>query len=48
MPTREQRLATAFCRLHRMTNEGGSIPEEWRNEYVSDRVQTFEHRRSSA
>jgi len=39
--TRPQRLATAFCRLHRMTNEGGSIPEEWRNEYVSDRVQTL-------
>lgn len=39
--TREQRLATAFNRLHRMTNEGGSIPEEWRNEHVSDRVQTF-------
>jgi mono/diheme cytochrome c family protein len=38
---REQRLATAFCRLHRMTNEGGSIPEEFRNEYVSDRVHTF-------
>jgi hypothetical protein len=40
-PTRDQRLATAFCRLNRMTNEGGSIPEEWRNEYVSDRVHTF-------
>ena len=40
-PTRAQRLATAFCRLNRMTNEGGSIPEEWRNEYVSDRVHTF-------
>jgi hypothetical protein len=39
--TRQQRLATAFCRLHRMTNEGGSIPEEFRNEYVSDRVHTF-------
>jgi mono/diheme cytochrome c family protein len=39
--TRDQRLATAFCRLHRMTNEGGSIPEEWRTEYVADRVQTF-------
>jgi Protein of unknown function (DUF1553)/Protein of unknown function (DUF1549)/Concanavalin A-like lectin/glucanases superfamily/Planctomycete cytochrome C len=39
-PTREQRLATAFCRLHRMTNEGGSIPEEFRIEYVADRVQT--------
>ncbi|MFL5340981.1 MAG: DUF1553 domain-containing protein [Gemmataceae bacterium] len=39
--TRETRLATAFCRLYRQTNEGGSIPEEWRNEYVSDRVHTF-------
>ncbi len=39
--TREQRLATAFNRLHRMTNEGGSIPEEFRTEYVADRVQTF-------
>jgi hypothetical protein len=35
------RLATAFNRLHRQTNEGGSIEEEWRSEYVSDRVQTF-------
>jgi hypothetical protein len=40
-PTRETRLATAFNRLHRQTNEGGSIEEEWRNEYVSDRVATF-------
>ena len=40
-PTREQRLATAFNRLHRQTNEGGSIEEEWRTEYVSDRVATF-------
>lgn len=40
-PTREQRLATAFNRLHRMTNEGGSVPEEWRVEGVADRVKTF-------
>jgi len=40
-PTRSQRLATAFNRLHRQTNEGGSIEEEWRTEYVSDRVHTF-------
>ncbi len=40
-PTREQRLATAFNRLHRQTNEGGSIEEEYRVEYVSDRVETF-------
>ncbi len=39
--TREQRLATAFNRLHRMTNEGGSVPEEWRLEGVADRVKTF-------
>ncbi|MDA1260345.1 MAG: DUF1549 domain-containing protein, partial [Planctomycetota bacterium] len=39
--TREQRLATAFNRLHRQTNEGGSTEEEYRVEYVADRVQTF-------
>jgi hypothetical protein len=39
--TREQRLATAFNRLHRQTNEGGSIDEEFRTEYVVDRVNTF-------
>ena len=39
-PTRPQRVATAFNRLHRMTNEGGSIVEEYRNESVSDRVHT--------
>ncbi len=40
-PTCQQRLATAFNRLHRQTNEGGSIEDEWRNEYISDRVHTF-------
>jgi len=39
--TREQRLATAFNRLHRQTNEGGSTEEEYRQEYVADRVNTF-------
>jgi hypothetical protein len=39
--TREQRLATAFNRLHRMTNEGGSEEEEFRVESVADRVNTF-------
>jgi hypothetical protein len=39
--TRDQRLATEFNRLHRMTNEGGSVPEEWRIEGVADRVRTF-------
>ncbi len=40
-PTSEQRIATAFNRLHRQTNEGGSIEEEFRTEYVVDRVNTF-------
>jgi Protein of unknown function (DUF1553)/Protein of unknown function (DUF1549)/Planctomycete cytochrome C/Concanavalin A-like lectin/glucanases superfamily len=40
-PTREQRIATAFNRLHRQTNEGGSIEAEFRTEYVVDRVNTF-------
>ncbi len=35
------RTATAFWRLHRQTNEGGSIDEEWRHEYIADRVDTF-------
>lgn len=39
--TDEQILATAFNRLHRQTNEGGSIEEEFRTEYVSDRVHTM-------
>ncbi|WP_233579135.1 DUF1553 domain-containing protein [Tautonia sociabilis] len=38
---REQILATTFNRLHRMTNEGGSIEEEFRVEYVADRTDTF-------
>lgn len=40
-PSREQTLATAFNRLHRQTNEGGSIEEEFRVEYVADRVRTM-------
>jgi hypothetical protein len=39
-PTRDQVLATAFNRLHRQTNEGGSVEEEFRIEYVADRVAT--------
>ena len=39
--TRDQVLATAFNRNHRQTNEGGSIEEEFRAEYVADRVNTF-------
>ena len=39
--TDEQVLATAFNRLHQQESEGGSIEEEYRVEYVCDRVQTF-------
>ncbi len=39
--TEEQVLATAFCRLHQQESEGGSVEEEYRVEYVADRVQTF-------
>ncbi|MDF1800946.1 MAG: DUF1549 domain-containing protein [Planctomycetota bacterium] len=39
--TGETRLATAFNRLHRQTNEGGSVEEEFRVAYVSDRVETM-------
>ncbi len=39
-PTRDQKLATAFNRIHRKTNEGGSVPEEFRQEGISDRVHT--------
>jgi len=38
--TIEQRMATTFNRHHRQTNEGGSIEEEFRTEYVADRVNT--------
>jgi hypothetical protein len=38
--TDEQVLATAFNRLHQQENEGGSVEEEYRVEYIADRVQT--------
>ncbi|MBX3433449.1 MAG: DUF1553 domain-containing protein [Pirellulales bacterium] len=37
----DNQLATAFNRLHRMTNEGGSIPEEWLLENAADRTNVF-------
>jgi len=39
--TDDQILATAFNRLHQQEAEGGSVEEEYRVEYVCDRVQTF-------
>ncbi|WP_158265345.1 DUF1553 domain-containing protein [Blastopirellula marina] len=38
--TQETILATTFCRLHPQKVEGGSVPEEFRVEYVADRSQT--------
>ncbi|MEM7367744.1 MAG: DUF1553 domain-containing protein [Bacteroidota bacterium] len=38
--SRDQQLATAFLRHHRINGEGGIIPEEYRVEYVADRTQT--------
>ena len=40
-PTTEQRLATAFNRHHMQSQEGGIVEEEYRVEYVADRVNTF-------
>lgn len=40
-PTDDQILATTFSRLHPQKVEGGSVPEEFRIEYVADRTQTF-------
>lgn len=39
--TKEQRLATAFNRLHMQNEEGGIVEEEFRVAYVVDRVNTF-------
>lgn len=38
---KEQVLATAFLRNHKYTEEGGVIPEEYRVEYVIDKVKTY-------
>jgi hypothetical protein len=40
-PTPEQWLASGFNRNHKITQEGGVIPEEYRIEYVTDRTNTF-------
>jgi hypothetical protein len=39
-PTLAQRVATGFNRNHVLTTEGGIIDEEYRVEYVADRVHT--------
>ncbi|MBT5017195.1 MAG: DUF1553 domain-containing protein, partial [Planctomicrobium sp.] len=39
-PSLDQQLATGFNRNHSVTSEGGIIDEEYRLEYVADRVHT--------
>lgn len=39
--TKQQRLATAFNRLHNQNEEGGIVEEEYRQAYVADRLNTF-------
>lgn len=39
--TKDQKLATAFNRLHSQNEEGGIVEEEFRVAYVVDRVNTF-------
>lgn len=39
-PTLEQRIATGFSRNHVINSEGGIIDEEYRVEYVAERVRT--------
>lgn len=39
--TKEQLLATGFNRNHKITEEGGVIPEEYRFMYVADRTDLF-------
>ena len=39
-PSLDQLIATGFNRNHNVTSEGGIIDEEYRLEYVADRVQT--------
>ena len=40
-PTRDQLIATCFNRNHMQSQEGGVVEEEYRVEYVNDRVATF-------
>ncbi|MCC6724871.1 MAG: PSD1 domain-containing protein [Saprospiraceae bacterium] len=39
--TKEQILATGFCRNHKITQEGGVIEQEYRTEYIADKTNLF-------
>jgi len=38
--TEAQRIATAFCRMHNINDEGGALDPEYRVEAVADRIET--------
>ncbi|MFG0317746.1 MAG: DUF1553 domain-containing protein [Planctomycetota bacterium JB042] len=38
--TTDQRIATAFCRMHNINDEGGALDPEYRVEAVADRIET--------
>ncbi len=39
--TDEDRIATAFCRMHNINDEGGALDAEYRVEAVCDRIETI-------
>ena len=39
--TDDERIATAFCRMHNINDEGGALDEEYRVEAVADRIETI-------
>ncbi len=39
--SKEQILATGFCRNHKITQEGGVIEDEYRTEYIADKANLF-------
>ncbi|MBK8980232.1 MAG: PSD1 domain-containing protein [Planctomycetes bacterium] len=39
--TEQRQIASGFCRMHNINDEGGAIDEEYRVEAVSDRIETI-------
>ena len=40
-PSLQQKIATAFCRMHNINDEGGALDKEYRVEAVCDRIETI-------
>jgi len=40
-PTQEQLLASGFCRMHNINDEGGALDAEYRVEAIADRIETI-------